>query len=341
MQKQHVELEKRLANFLKVKNYIDRISNLGALVIGDVMIDAYLFGSVNRMSPEAPVPVFLTHGNDSRVGGAANVARNIRSLGAKAFLASVIGDDIHGAQFVNKIESLGIDGKACITEKGRKTTVKTRIIKDEEHVLRVDEETTEDIKPSTLEKLKQSINSLVNSEKIDVIIFEDYDKGLINEELVEYVKDLALENEIKITVDPKFKNFHNYKGVDLFKPNFKELCEGLETDIQIENKNQLKSAIEEMHKLLEPKLSLTTLGGDGAWLHGDVVHHFHEKGIFRKVVDVSGAGDTVIATASLLLAAGASPKEMCHAANIAGGLVCEKSGVVVIHPDELFNEIAS
>lgn len=324
-----------------MKNYIDHISTLGALVIGDVMIDAYLFGSIDRMSPEAPVPVFLTNGNDARVGGAANVARNIRSLGAKAFLASVIGDDNYGKDFLNKIDSLEIDGRACMTENGRKTTVKTRIIKGEEHVLRVDEETTEDITSDTLSKLKEAISSIVETEKIDVIIFEDYDKGLISVELIEFVKDLALEKGIKITVDPKFKNFHNYTGVDLFKPNFKELCEGIDAEMTIDNKSQLQTAIEKMHDALQPKLSLTTLGGDGAWLHGDEINHFHEKGIKRNVLDVSGAGDTVIATASLLLAAGASPKEMCHAANIAGGIVCEKSGVVVIHPEELLNEIAS
>lgn len=324
-----------------MKNYIDHIPNLGALVIGDVMIDAYLFGSVDRMSPEAPVPVFLTNGRDSRVGGAANVARNILSLGAKAYLAAVIGDDNHGEDFVNKIESLGIDSQACVVENGRKTTVKTRIIKGEEHVLRVDEETTDDILPSTLSNLKQRIASLIENEKIDVIIFEDYDKGLISPELIDFVKGLALKNDIKITVDPKFKNFSSYKGVDLFKPNFKELCEGMSCDVQLENKDELRAAIEKMHAQLEPKMSLTTLGHDGAWLHGKGCEHYHEKGISRNVIDVSGAGDTVIATASLLLAAGASPEEMCHAANIAGGIVCEKSGVVVIHPDELYNEIAS
>ena len=157
-----------------MKNYIDHISTLGALVIGDVMIDAYLFGSVERMSPEAPVPVFLTNGHDSRVGGAANVARNIRSLGAKAFLASVIGDDNYGKDFLNKIGSLEIDGRACIIEKGRKTSVKTRIIKGEEHVLRVDEETTEAITSDSLSQLKETISLIVETEKIDVIIFEDY-----------------------------------------------------------------------------------------------------------------------------------------------------------------------
>lgn len=324
-----------------MSKYIDQISNLGALVIGDVMIDAYLFGTVNRMSPEAPVPVFLTNGQDSRVGGAANVARNIRSLGARAYLATVVGDDAHGTDFISKIAALDIQCTGCIKETGRKTTVKTRIIKDEEHVLRVDEETTDDILKETLDKLKSAISNLVESENIDVIIFEDYDKGLINKELIEFVTGLALEKGIPVTVDPKFKNFHHYKGVDLFKPNLKELSEALDVEIDLSDKNSLKVAVEKMNDVLSPKMSLTTLGHDGAWLHINDHGHFHEKGIKRNVVDVSGAGDTVIATASLLLAAGASPEEMCHAANIAGGLVCEKSGVVVIAPDELFNEIAS
>lgn len=324
-----------------MSNYIDQIKDLGALVIGDVMIDAYLFGSVNRMSPEAPVPVFLTNAHDSRIGGAANVARNIRSLGAKAYLATVIGDDKHGDDFLAKIQSLEIGAEGCVVEAGRKTTVKTRIIKDNEHVLRVDEETTDDITAETSNKLRAAIEKLIAENKIDVIIFEDYDKGLINAELIDFVVGLASEKGIPVTVDPKFKNFHNYKNVDLFKPNLKEISEAMGVSIDLEDKQSLVSAVEQMHSELQPKMSLTTLGGDGAWLHGAGIEHFHESGIARNVVDVSGAGDTVIATASLLLAAGASPKEMCHAANIAGGLVCEKSGVVVIEPDELFNEIAS
>ena len=315
----------------------DQISKLSALVLGDVMIDAYLWGDVNRQSPEAPVPVLNKTGKDSRIGGAGNVARNIIAMGAKAHLASVIGNDISGKYLEQILCEKGIGTSAIITEHGRTTTVKTRIIKGTDHMLRIDEETTDPITDKAKSELKQAIIELLDKEEIDVIVVEDYDKGVMDEELANFLIEQATSREIAITVDPKLKNFNAYKGVTLFKPNLKELREGLNADVDPSSESSLQAATEALNIALEAQISLTTLGGDGMWLNVDG-EGTHINGIERNVVDVSGAGDTVIAVASLMLAAGASPEEMAKAANIAGGQVCEKSGIVVVNIDELASE---
>ena len=320
---------------------LDRISELTSLVVGDVMIDAYLWGNVERQSPEAPVPVVLKTGKDSRIGGAGNVARNVIAMGAKVHLASVIGNDISGKYLHQLLEEKGIGTSSVISENERTTTVKTRIIKGTEHMLRVDEETTSPISEESLEELKSSITRLLDSQKIDVVIIEDYNKGVMRSDLIDFILDIASSKGIVVSVDPKLQNFKAYKGVDLFKPNLKELREGLNLEINPESSEELKQAVETLHSEIAPKISLTTLGGHGMWLHSETNPHHHEVGISRDVVDVSGAGDTVIAVASLMLASGASHEEIVKAANIAGGQVCEKSGVVMVNVDELAAEFES
>ena len=326
-----------------MNNVLNRFSNLTALVVGDVMIDAYLWGNVGRQSPEAPVPVLNKTGKDSRIGGAGNVARNILSLGAKVRLASVIGNDISGKYLLKLLQKKGINSDAVIEEHARTTTVKTRIIKGHEHLLRVDEETTNPISDSSLNNLKVQISNQLQSGEIDVIIIEDYDKGVMSKNLAEFIITNANELNIPITVDPKLINFHFYKNATLFKPNLKELKEGLETEINPDNLQGLNSAVEKLHSQLNPTISLTTLGSNGMWLHSpsNNTSHLHEKGINREAIDVSGAGDTVIATASLMLAAGASLNDIAKASNIAGGLVVEQSGVVTINLDSLSEEFLS
>ena len=317
---------------------LNRISELTAIVVGDVMIDAYLWGDVNRQSPEAPVPVLLKSGKDSRIGGAGNVARNILAMGAKAHLATVIGNDISGKYLAQMLEEKGIGTNAVISEHARTTTVKTRIIKGSEHMLRVDEETTESISEDSRKSLKSEIENLLDSQQVDVIIIEDYDKGVMSEELARFLIVQATERGIPITVDPKLKNFSVYKGVDLFKPNLKELREGLGLEVNPNDSESIKNAVEKLHSELELKMSLTTIGGNGMWIHSSELTHHHQVGISRNVIDVSGAGDTVIAVASLMLAAESSPAEIAKAANIAGGQVCEKSGVVMVNLTDLSTE---
>lgn len=316
---------------------INRFSELTALVVGDVMIDAYLWGNVERQSPEAPVPVLLKSGKDSRIGGAGNVARNVLAMGAKTHLATVIGNDISGKYLQKILIEKGIGTRAVITEHARTTTVKTRIIKGTEHMLRIDEETTEHIKEETLENLKIQVFRLLESESIDVIIIEDYDKGVMSPELASFLIEQAKTRNIPITVDPKLKNFEAYKGATLFKPNLKELKEGLGLEVDPNNLSSLQKATDKLNQTLQAQISLTTLGSDGMVINaaGNMTQVNATK---RNIVDVSGAGDTVIAVASLMLALGESPEKIAKASNIAGGQVCEKSGVVTVDINELATE---
>ena len=318
---------------------LHNISNLSALVVGDVMMDAYLFGKVERDSPEAPVPVVLMTGRDERAGGAANVARNVQALGADVHLATVIGNDPAGIRLIELFKARGMGIEGCILSKGRPTTVKTRIIRDEAHMLRVDEETDKEISAELSASLLSSCISILDNKRIDVLIFEDYDKGVLTQTLISGLIGEAKKRNIPVAVDPKLKGFLNYRGVDLFKPNIKELREGLVQEVNIPE--GLPSAIGCLHEKIHPIVSLTTLGNFGMWVHApsEGVVHTHFPCRPSKVIDVSGAGDTVIATAALMLASGASPSQIAETANIAGGLVCEQSGVVTVDLNTLLSEI--
>lgn len=318
---------------------LKNISNLSALVVGDVMIDAYLFGKVERKSPEAPVPVVLLTGRDERAGGAANVARNVQALGAQVHIATVIGDDPAGSRLLELLKARGMGVDACLVSEGRTTTIKTRIIRDKEHMLRVDEETDEEISKELSTSLLSSCISILENQKVDVVIFEDYDKGVLTKELISGLTAEAQKRGIPVAVDPKLKGFLNYQGVDLFKPNLKELHEGL--NLKFEIPEGLPSAILSLHEKINPIISLTTLGGFGMWIHAPSrdVNQTHFPCRPSNIIDVSGAGDTVIATAALMLASGASPTDIAETANLAGGIVCEQSGVVTVDLDKLLSEL--
>ena len=325
------------------KEAIKNIANLSALVVGDVMLDSYLFGTVERMSPEAPVPVVLMSGRDERAGGAANVARNVQALGAKVHIATVIGNDSAGDRLQDLFQASSMGDSVFLYEEGRITTIKTRIIRDNEHMLRVDEETDKTISNKTAKKLIEACLKILTNSMIDVVIFEDYDKGVLTPEIIKSLTDEAKKRGIPVTVDPKLKGFFNYPGVDLFKPNIQELREGLQSDIDLPM--GLPDALNELHNKLSPKISITTLGSHGMWVHcpegekNDATNHHHIKSRPSKVIDVSGAGDTVIATASLMLAAGATPLQIAEVANIAAGQVCEHSGVVTVDLEKLIAEV--
>ena len=325
------------------KEAIKNIANLSALVVGDVMLDSYLFGTVERMSPEAPVPVVLMSGRDERAGGAANVARNVQALGAKVHIATVIGNDSAGDRLQDLFQASSMGDSVFLYEEGRITTIKTRIIRDNEHMLRVDEETDKTISNKTAKKLIEACLKILTNSMIDVVIFEDYDKGVLTPGIIKSLTDEAKKRGIPVTVDPKLKGFFNYPGVDLFKPNIQELREGLQSDIDLPM--GLPDALNELHNKLSPKISITTLGSHGMWVHcpegekNDATNHHHIKSRPSKVIDVSGAGDTVIATASLMLAAGATPLQIAEVANIAAGQVCEHSGVVTVDLEKLIAEV--
>ena len=319
-----------------------RFQDLRVLIIGDVMIDAYLWGKVERISPEAPVPVVALKKRESRLGGAANVALNVQSLGATPIICSVIGKEEKGEQFLELMKKRGLSSEGILQSSHRLTTVKFRIIGNNSQLLRVDEEIDHDLEDNETQALVDHISEMVKNGDIHVIIFEDYDKGIITPGLIKEVIGLAHENGIPVVVDPKKKNFLHYKGSDLFKPNLKELREGLKLDNEPETILSIRKASHLLRKELDAGMVLATLSDKGIVFQANTESgeplFGHIPAHFRQIADVSGAGDTVIGIAALCLAAGASPELIAQLANLAGGLVCEQVGVVPVNRDQLLEE---
>ncbi len=308
---------------------------VNALVIGDVMIDSYFFGKVNRISPEAPVPIISVDKKEHRLGGAANVALNLKSLGANPVVCSVVGDDDNARVLIDLFEQQNINTQNIIRDTQRVTIVKTRMIGNNTQLLRVDEEMTGNIAPETQNRLIEHIKQTIDRENIHVVIFEDYDKGVITPELIKQVMAYANQKNIPTTVDPKKNNFLHYKNVTLFKPNLKELREGLKLDaLEI---NRIHEYLQQLKELLPHRISFVTLSEHGVFIT-DFKEKHHIPAHLRNIADVSGAGDSVISVASLALAVGMEMKEIAQLANLAGGLVCEKVGVVPIEKNTLLSK---
>lgn len=307
--------------------------NKKVLIVGDVMIDAYMIGGVERISPEAPVPIVSVKEKKFRLGGAANVALNIAALGAKAYLCSIIGNDGNGQIFRNLLQEHKLPDTGIISSENRKTTCKTRVISNGQHLLRIDDEDTSQISTELKELILYRVSQIIENDEIDVLIFEDYDKGLLSADLIHKLVALCRQNKIKTCVDPKKRNFNFYNGVTLFKPNLKEFCEGCKID-RTTDVEQLKPKAREFLFSNDLDILMITLSEHGVLIctRKDFLHLPAEK---RDIVDVSGAGDTVISTAGLLLCSGVNPSEIGRIANIAGGIVCEKVGVVPIDVERL------
>jgi rfaE bifunctional protein kinase chain/domain len=321
----------------EILSLFEAFDRLKALVIGDVMIDAYYYGKVDRISPEAPVPVVHVTKSERRLGGAANVARNLKALGAKPILCSVIGEDIYANDFKQILDQEGLSNEGILTSPDRSTTVKTRIISGSQQMMRVDEESIEPLTPEDRTSFIQHIKSLVDNEAIDVILFEDYDKGVIDPTLIEAVVNIAHLNDIPVAVDPKKDNFLEYKNVDLFKPNLKEIREGLKTEINPKSVQDLIEANLTLNRELNNKNTLITLSEHGVFVSNESGSEVIPAHV-RNIADVSGAGDTVISVASLLLALNVDNHILAQISNLAGGLVCEEVGVVPIDKQSLLDE---
>ena len=302
------------------------------------MIDSYIWGKVERISPEAPVPVVRVTKKENRLGGAANVALNIQALGACPYICAVIGDDSDGENFLSLLKAQGLSEEGLIKIKTRPTTVKTRIIAHNKQIARVDAETERNLSSSNTLLVLNKIKQIIADHRIDAIIFEDYDKGLITEELIDKTVKLSKEMGIITVVDPKKRNFHAYKGVQLFKPNLKELKEGLKIEVDPLNIEQVEQAVNRLKKQLGAKTVMLTLSEHGVYVSSENGNK-HILAHKRTIADVSGAGDTVIATAALCLAAGLNEFKTAEIANLAGGLVCEHVGVVHIDKARLLREI--
>jgi rfaE bifunctional protein kinase chain/domain len=315
---------------------IEKFKNIKVLVLGDVMIDAYLFGKVERISPEAPVPVVAVTRKENRLGGAANVAVNLVALGAKPILCSVIGNDGEAKDLIELIKSNGIGAEGIIQSKERVTTIKTRVISQSTQMLRIDNEITDSLNQEDDSRLISKVKELLID--ADAIIFEDYDKGVISEHLISQITQEANALNIPIVVDPKKRNFMGYQKATLFKPNLKELREGFNRDFDIDNKQEFESVCKDLMQTMGLKNLFVTMSERGVMITNGIEFNYIPAHL-RKIADVSGAGDTVISVASLCLAIGMTLKQVAQISNLAGGLVCEEVGVVPINKEKLIDEI--
>lgn len=312
----------------RIDELLSKIKTQRIAVIGDVMIDRYVWGTVNRISPEAPVPVVEVESESSRLGGAANVATNIVSLGASAFLIGVVGDDISGKEFRTELQQQKTTSDGIVTDPARPTTVKTRVIAHNQHVVRIDSEEKKDVDFSIQQKLYAVIEK--NIDTIDGIIIEDYNKGVIVTELIRRIIQLANKHNKIITIDPKFNNFFEYTNVTVFKPNKKETEEALgkklstDDDVTAAGRALLQRLSAENILLTRSEKGMSLFQKDGTITH--IPTHA------RKVADVSGAGDTVIATLTAVLCAGGTIAESAMLSNVAGGIVCGEVGIIPIDP---------
>ncbi len=323
---QLAEIEKIFAQFEQLK----------ILVVGDVMIDSYIWGSVDRISPEAPVPIVRVKNKELRLGGAANVALNLQSLGATPFLCTVIGDDISAQHFYDLCRSNDLDAEGVLPDKQRITTVKERIMSGSQHIVRIDHEIDNPLVKSTQKDLLKSYEKLIA--KTDAVVFQDYDKGVLDKEIIEEMLRLATEHHKPTIVDPKKRNFLNYKGATLFKPNLKELKEGLKVDFEANDIHSVEVAVSRLKMALKAKNALLTLSEKGVYIDGEKEKK-HIKAHIRKIADVSGAGDTVVSIASLCVALDLSAEIIAGLSNLGGGIVCEQLGVVPVDKNRLLDEV--
>ncbi len=318
------------------------------LIVGDVMIDSYMWGNVTRISPEAPVPVVSVTKREKRLGGAANVALNIEAMGATPIICSVLGNDDSSKDFQQIMYQNNMDRRGIVTSDNRMTTMKSRVIGNNMHIVRVDEESTHPLSEMEEDLLLDRIVRTVKALPIDAIIFQDYDKGCITPRIIEEVTALAQRKKILTTVDPKHRNFASFKNVGLFKPNLKELREGLNIEIDDSSDERMMHDLLEASKLLHERqnidIVLITLSSKGMYacdFRGGTPQTVLVPACVHSVSDVSGAGDTVISVITLALASGMSLNDAVCCANIAGGLVCEQVGVVPIDVEKLKAEAAS
>lgn len=302
------------------------------------MIDTYLWGSTERISPEAPVPVIRIEKQEDRLGGAGNVAMNINAFGAKTTLISMVGDDEKGKCLHRLLSENAIGNDEVLTEKSRITTLKSRILCDGKQIARFDQEKTDFIEADIETIVLERVQMIVDSSQVDLIIFVDYDKGFITPRLIKSVIKIAKDKGILTAADPKIRNFGHYRQVDLFTPNLSEFKEGLQLKLDKNELTDLKIAATKFKEENQIGMLFITLSEMGVLLTDrETQRHFMAQ--TQNITDVSGAGDTVISVAGLCLAAGLSGTEIAQISNIAGGLVCQTMGVVAVNPEELGTEI--
>ncbi len=315
----------------RIKEIFHKLNDKRIAVIGDVMLDEYLTGSVSRVSPEAPVPVVDIKEHSIRFGGAANVCLNLASLGATPIPFGIIGEDDFGKVFLKMAEKEFFSSEGILSSSSRPTTVKTRVIGSNQHIVRIDKEVKSPLSTEETSTLIQTFKQVVST--LDAVIFEDYNKGVITKELINALIPICIDKNVPIFVDPKFSNFFEYKNVTLFKPNSIETSTALSKDL--ETIEDYKQAALDLHKKLQSQHILITLNADGMLLLEDGKHFHHIPTMAVEVADVSGAGDTVISTLIAMYVSGASIKESVVLANNAAGVVVTEVGIIPITQTQL------
>ena len=312
---------------MTINSVFENFKGKKVIIIGDSMVDSYIFGEINRNSPEAPVPIVDIKNEDTKLGGAANVALNIQSLGMEPILCSVIGDDEDGQNFMELCKKNNLVTRGIIIDEHRKTTNKKRIIVNKDHILRIDNEETNYLKSNIRNKFMNNTEKLIANNEI--IIFQDYDKGVINKKMIEEINKI---DHLFIAVDPKKRNFFEYKNVDLFKPNLSEILNAF--DSKDDSINNLNSISDELKSKNNIKNIMVTLSNKGLVINNDsgFIYNKIQK---KKIIDVSGAGDTVIALATILFYLKLPEKFIAEMCNLAGGITCMSSGVSAINLKEL------
>ncbi len=324
-------------NKAELKKVFDDMDGLHVVVVGDVMLDNYWWGNVERISPEAPVPVVAIDKRESRLGGAANVALNCRALGAKVSLASVVGDDSEGMTLVKLAGEAGIDTSMIMKSWRRPTTTKVRVLSRNQQMLRLDDEVTDELYTEEEHPFIDMVLKYLQKVKPQVLIFEDYNKGVLKENVIRLITAHCKEIGIITVVDPKKRNFLSYKDVTIFKPNLKEVREGLHLELSDVNEKELNNAHSKLNNTLHHDITFITLSEKGVFYNNGFSSAILPSHI-RNIADVSGAGDTVVATAALVYALTKDVALMAEVSNLAGGIVCEEVGVVSIKKDKLRKE---
>jgi len=307
------------------------------LVAGDLMLDRYLWGQVERISPEAPVPIVEVYKEENRLGGAANVALNLKSLGAEPILCGVIGEDLDGDILMEQMALLNLTTEGIVRLKNRRTTVKTRILGNKHQMLRVDQEVRHGLNSEERQSFLDTIQ-IVKS-RSSALIFEDYDKGLLDEKSIQVITSLFKQEQKPVFVDPKFRNFLSYKDSTVFKPNLKELNEALGLRLSKDDFSGMLAAIRLLRAQIPHSWTFLTLSENGALMVNENMDAWHIPAHARSITDVSGAGDTVISTLAYAHLKGIDMLESAATANLAGGLVCESPGVVPVDIQGLLQEL--
>jgi D-beta-D-heptose 7-phosphate kinase/D-beta-D-heptose 1-phosphate adenosyltransferase len=322
-------------DFNKIRHTISNYKGIKTLVVGDLILDEFLWGDVSRISPEAPVPVVWVKKESFMPGGASNVANNLRSLGATVYSVGVIGNDERGGVLKGELEQRGIDTSGIFIDEGRPTTLKTRVVAQHQQVVRIDKEKIDHLDDRLVSKMTGYVEAMIK--KVDAVLIEDYGKGVITPRLLARIVPVAKRNKKIIAVDPKEEHFKYYKGISVITPNNHEAARAV--GFEIKDAATLKKAGNILLNRLGCKIVLITLGENGIAVFQKGRPMTQIPTVAQEVYDVSGAGDTVIASYTLSLAAGSNPIQSAHIANCAAGIVVGKVGIAVVTSEELLDRI--